>query len=241
MPKSGKLLSNSPLMRMGPRAGLGAWVVLGCLVSGGCTTFATVRSAEVSPGPRIDGALAVSTPPGDAAAWFWSFDCASDCDHVIFSPELSFSYGWDPESSGSPFEVGAGFSGTHPYLHGYYQLRSGPHPFGVGARIGIPTGWRENSIFARYDVILGPQARVLLTSSVFRHSGNSPNGMLPGTFTAFVQGVGFEHQRFLTPWMAFVVGKVRRESYGERISGVSAFLVLGLNLTLWRRRAQSET
>jgi hypothetical protein len=59
--------------------------------------------------------------------------------------------------------------------------------------------------------------------------------MQPGALTALVQAIGLEHQRFLTPWMAVVVGKVQRKSYGESMSDVTAFLVVGLNVTLWRR------
>jgi hypothetical protein len=35
--------------------------------------------------------LHVRRPTGDDAAWFWSFDCASQCDHPVIGGDLSAS------------------------------------------------------------------------------------------------------------------------------------------------------
>ena len=207
-----------------------ASVILSC---SGCTTFSHVRPAEVSPGLRLDGGVSLSTPPGDPAAWFWTYDCGVSCDHLIFSPSLSATFGSVGSSMGVAHEIGAGFSGINPYVEGYLQLRSGLRPFGVGARVGLPLlRWREDALYARYDVPLRKTLRLLVVPSLYRYGGNSPNGANPGSFIAFVQGVGLEHQGFITPWAATVLGRTRRESYGVPTRGNTVFLVLGASIRL---------
>ena len=204
----------------------------------GCTSFADVRSAEVMPGGQLDVGVTMSTPAGDAASWFWSYDCASDCDRAIFSPNVAFRYGRVPEARGRPWELGAGTSGTFPYATGYLQLARGPRPFGVGARVGVPVGsWREDAVFARYDLSSG-STRFVLTPTIFLHSGNSPNGQQPGWFLALAPAFGVQHSfsgvsatGSLTP----VVGRTRRGSlnFGLRerwVTGNVAFLVAGVSL-----------
>lgn len=212
------------------RAAVCLWGLV--FVGGGCTSFASVRSAEVSPGLRLDGGLSISTPPGEAAAWFWTFDCAIECDHSIVSPDLSVTYGPASRLAGKGYELGAGMSGLYPYFQGYIQLSSGAHPFGLGVKLGVPAGWREDAIFARYDLHLGGTTRLLFSPSLFRHHGNSPNGQNPGRFTAFIQAVGLETERDLTPWLALVLGRAERESYGRSISGRTIFFVLGSSLRI---------
>src|SRR5262249_48394963 len=112
-------------------------MLVGLFAMGGCASFATVRSAEVTPGPAITTQASVAGRPGDDAAWFFSFDCASSCDHSIVSPDIAFAYGLNADSN-VPLTVGAGLNGTFPYLEGYAQLGRGNIPFGIGARGGIP-------------------------------------------------------------------------------------------------------
>src|SRR5215213_8192329 len=130
-----------------------------------CTSFATVRSAEVHPGPSVTLQASISTPPGDGPAWFWSFDCASECDHAIGGFDASLAFG---QTGRTPFAWGAGVSGVHPYVEGYVQIGRGERPYGVGARLGVPvTSWNEHQLYGRYDVRLANGQRLLLNPGLF--------------------------------------------------------------------------
>lgn len=217
----------------------GAWfATLMIVCNGGCTTFAPVRSAEVAPGYSHDMGITLASAPGEEAAWFWSLECEVECDHAILSYGMSSSYGVVSDE-GRAYELGAGLAGTYPYLHGFVQVRRGARPFGIGARIGLSVkGWREDALLAAYDIILGPADRLLFTSTVFRHGGNSPNGENPGSFLAFAQAIGLRHgtgRRRLTPSLGLAVGRVRRSSYGRRISAVTGLIVVGLSMTVLPR------
>lgn len=204
----------------------------------GCTAFSAVRSAEVVPGRTLDVAMTVATPPGDAAAWFWTYDCATECDRAIPSVDVAFTHGVVPEGSGRPYEVGAGLSGFYPYVQGYVQLRRGRRPFGVGGRAALAlSGWGEAALFLRHDVPLGPRTRLLWVPTLFWHGGNSPNGMNPGLFAAVAQGVGLEHWMgsvSIAPSALLVAGRVQRSSYGRDITDHTIFAVLGVSMRLDR-------
>ena len=219
----------------------GTVVVAALFAFTACTSFATVRSAEVQPGPSVGVQASVSTRPGDDAAWFWSFDCASDCDRAIVGGDVGLTYGWLRPSGVRGFAIGAGTSGTYPYVDAYVQLGAGRRPLGVGARLGPPvSNWREHQLYARYDVPLGGRTRLLLNPAAFLHEGRSPNGENPGTFLGFVQGVGLmlegEHVSW-TPAISFVAGRTRRTSYGEQFGPTtSVFGAASLGVTFHRRR-----
>lgn len=209
----------------------------------GCTSFGAVRSAEVRSGPTLMLQVSASTPPGDEAGWFWSFDCATECDHSILNMDLGLTLGRAAESEGDrAYALGVGWSGiVHPYVDGYVQLRSGSRPYGVGARVGIPvTGWNEYQLYGRYDVELENGTRVLVNPSLFYHSGNSPNGANPGRFMAFVQGIGlmYEGERItLTPAASLVFGQGMRESYGAATgSFTTVFAVVSVSAMLHGER-----
>lgn len=209
-------------------------LLLWVLVLPGCTAFSAVRSAEVVPGRRADLGLTLSSPPGDAAAWFWAYDCADYCDRSVRALDLSFTTGVVPEGADHAYEFGVGLSGFYPYAHGYVQLRRDPHrPLGVGARVAVgPVGWHEYALFLRRDVEL-QGARVLLSPTLFRHAGNSPSGMDPGSFTALAQGVGVElgsGRTKITPSLLLVHGWVDRRSLRERIRASASFVVLGVSV-----------
>lgn len=214
-----------------------AWLLCFAALAGACTTFGAVNSADVRPGTSAEARISGSSPPGDAAAWFWSYGCASNCDRVIPSAEVSVKWGFELEGSERRGEVGVGASGVvYPYLHGFLQLRTGDRPYGVGAQIGIPvTSWHEHSVFGRVDIPLNERSRLLLNPRIFVHTGNSPNGANPGTFAAFVQGVGFEHRSgrwSVIPAISTVFGHARRASYRRRTSASTVFLVGSLGIRL---------
>lgn len=216
---------------------------IGPLLAGACTSFATVRSAEVLPGASVAVQGSASTQPGDAAAWFWSFDCADACNHPVIGGDMGVTYGWLPGGGARAFTVGVGTNGTHPYVDGYVQLGAGRQPFGLGARIGPPvTDWREHQIYGRYDVRVGGTTRLLLNPALFVHEGRSPNGENPGSFLGFVQGIGLllEGERVSwTPAVALVAGRARRTSYGQQVGPVrSVFGAASLGVTFHRSRGR---
>lgn len=207
-----------------------------------CTSFATVRSAEVRAGPSVALQASASTRPGDVAGWFWSYDCAQACDHPVVGGDIGLTYGWPGSGGSKAFALGAGASGTHPYVDGYLQLGAGRHPFGIGARVGPPvTNWREHQLYGRYDVRVGGITRLLLNPAVFLHEGRSPNGENPGSFLGFVQGIGLllEGERVSwTPAVALVAGRAQRTSSGQRYGPVgSVFGMASVGVTLHRSRA----
>lgn len=211
-------------------------------LGGACTSFATVRSAEVIPGPSVAIHASASTPPGDIPGWFWAYDCADLCNHPVVGGDAGVTYGWPRGGGAGAFAVGVGFSGVFPYVDGYTQFGTGRQPFGIGARLGLPlTSWREHQLYGRYDVRMGRSARLLLNPAVFLHEGNSPNGANQGSFLAFVQGVGvlLEGERVSwTPAVALVAGRAKRTSYGQEYGPVpSIFGVASIGVTLHRARA----
>lgn len=211
----------------------------------GCTTFATVRSAEPYLGPSVALQAAGSTPPGDLASWFWSFDCAEACNHPIVGGDLGVTYGWRLNDGPRAVTLGAGVNGVSPYVEGYAQLAAGPRPFGVGARLGLPAwSWRDHQIYARYDIPVGGESRVLLNPGVVIHEGRSPNGENTGSFLGVVQGVGLQIEGEYVSWtpaVAVVAGQSRRNRYGRRDGPVSSvFATASMGMTLHRRRAKAD-
>ena len=193
------------------------------LLASACTTFGSVRSAVVRPGASAEIAASVASPPGDAAAWFWSWDCADRCDHPVIGGDVGVTYGWRP-ASGLPRAVSAGVNGEYAYVDGYLQLRTGARPFGIGLRAGLPlTSWREHQLYARWDVPLRRDTRLLLDPAVMLHEGASPNGAIRGSFLGVLQGVGVqfegEHVSW-TPAVSIVAGRAARDGYGEQVGPV---------------------
>lgn len=232
-------------MRHAPahRAGWVEAVLLATIATAsGCTSFATVRSAEVTPGASLGLQASVSTPPGDVAGWFWSFDCEERCDHPVPGGDAGVTYGWRPAGGPHGVALGLGTSGTHPYVDGYVQLGGGRLPFGVGARGGVPIGsWREHQLYGRVDVPLGADTRLLLDPALFLHEGRAPNGESPGRFVAFVQGVGLQidHGSLAwTPAVALVAGRGERTSYGRRYGPERAVFATASVGVTWHRRRQ---
>jgi hypothetical protein len=215
-----------------------AVLVLGA-AGAGCTSFATVRSAQVQPGGSLTLQGSLSSPPGDEAAWFWSLSCADDCDHPIASVDAAYAYGW---AGDQPFTLGAGVNGFFPYVEGYAQLSGdSARAFGVGGRLGIPaTGWSNHQLYGRLDLPLAGGRRVLWNPGVFLHAGRSPNGLSRGHFVAMVQAVGLEHRgprRTIVPALALVVGRGRRDRDREdEGSFTTVFGAATVSVTFHRRR-----
>ncbi len=214
--------------------------IIGASAAVGCASFSTVRSAVVSSGSAFTAQATVASPPGDAAAWFWSFDCEQRCDHAIAGGDLAYAYGRGATSR-RPYTVGAGLNGTFPYVEGYLQLdTSRTRPFGVGVRGGLPVGgWMEHQVYARYDVKMTSGVRLLWNPGVLYHTGHSPNGENPGTFVGVVQGFGAavgSGARVITPSVAVVWGRTARRSGATQIGPVSqVFGSAGLSVGFRRR------
>lgn len=68
-------------------------------LAAGCASFATVRSAEVQPGPSLAVQASATTRPGDVAGWFWMHDCEQLCDDHVVGGDLGVTYGW-PRAGG---------------------------------------------------------------------------------------------------------------------------------------------
>jgi hypothetical protein len=197
-----------------------ALIALSIVATAGCTSFSTVRSAEVRPGPGATLQASVASPPGDDAAWFWSFDCAARCDRSIPATDVVVDYGRRPPK-GPAYTVGVGVAGVHPYAEAYLQLGSSRRlPFGVGGRVGLPVGsWTEHQLYGRLDLPLTARQRLLLNPGIFYHTGNSPNGANPGSFFGLVQGIGVELDAggvSLRPAAAVVWGRAERRSHGQQ-------------------------
>lgn len=223
------------------RSGFRVFCLALSIASAGCTSFSTVRSAEVRDGLSLTVQGSTTTPPGDDAAWFWAFDCAEGCDHAIGSFDVAVAIG----STGAPsFSFGGGLNGLiNPYLEGYVQLSENPnHPYGIGGRLGLPvTGWATHQLYARYDMVLPAGQRLLLSPGLFYHSGNSPSGQTPGRFLALVQGVGLQlgsETTSVVSALAIGVGRGERESYGRTIGPfTSVFGAASMSITFQRRRS----
>jgi len=182
----------------------------------------------------------MTTMVPDEAAWFWSFDCATDCGRAV--PAIGIDYTHGLVGTGLPVELGAGFAGVFPYARVYAQLGQGERPWGAGIELGIPFdySWHEHRLFGRMDIPLRDNQRLLLNSSLFLHAGNSPNGQNPGSFIAFVPAAGLLlHRRTseVIPSLALVVGRGTRESYGAQLEPFHAvFAIFSVSFTVHRSR-----
>lgn len=209
------------------------------LLATGCTGFAPVRSGEVVPGRRLEVAVTASTPPGDETAWFWSFDCSLECDHPVAALSISGMYGVVPVE-GPAFELGGGWSGTHPYVEGFVQLGDGGEPFGVGARVGVLRhDWSEDVLYAAYDVAAWRDGKIVGTTSILRHGGRTPNGATEGTVMALIQGMALTGGR-IEPSVAGAVGRAERAGQGSTYRAYTVFIVLGARILVGGEKAGSE-
>lgn len=225
-----------------PAASMRRAAVAVVATSGACTSFASVRSAEVRSGAGANLVASVSGRVSSDAGWFYSLDCTDDCGRMVAGADVQANYGWRRGVAGRPSTLAAGTSGLFPYVEGYVQLGRGRVPYGVGARAGLPfpfARWAEHQLYGRVDLPLAPDMRLLLNPGLFVHRGTSPNGENRGSFAAFVQGVGLEvgtGRVTVTPAVALVAGRAGRTSYGHRI-GPTATVFPTASLGVALRRA----
>lgn len=211
------------------------------VAAAGCTSFATVRPATVTPGQSFTMQASMATPPGDEAAWFFSFDCAEDCNRSIPAADLAYALGSVPATGarGLPFTVGLGLNGMYPYLEAYIQLARAPRtPFGLGVRSGVMGDWVQHQLYMRFEKRVKGDQKLLWNPGLFWHGGNSPNGENPGRMLAFVNGFGLELDATspvaVIPSASIVLSRASRESYMERFAQTSLFATVGVSMT-WRR------
>jgi len=224
--------------RTNPQERLLAATVL--VVSGGCTSFATVRSAVVSPGISANVQASIASNPGDEAGWFWNADCAQRCGRVMPSTDVGFTLGQRPRGA-LPYAVALGMSGTYPYADGYVQLRdAASFPAGIGGRVATSAGgWYEGQAYGRMDMALSDRARLVWNPGVFYLGGHSPNHQSTGSFRAIVQSIGLQFDVghvSITPSSSIVFGRATRTSYGQRYAPETrAFVVAAIGVTRSRK------
>jgi hypothetical protein len=214
-------------------------------LSGACASFSTVRPAVVSPGPSLIAQASLSTPAGDAASWFYSYECASECSQQIATGELGLAFGRIPSPSGGgkPFTLGVGLNGFYPYAEGYLQLgRSADRPYGVGARVSVLGSWRQHQLYARVDRAIAPDVKLLWNPAILVHSGNSPNGANPGSIHALVNGFGLElgtgNVAFI-PSISIVASRAQHSSYGREMEREQRVFATGSMGVILRRDPRS--
>lgn len=212
------------------------------LVTAGCTSFSTVRSARVTPGLSGTIQASVASPPGDDAAWFWSFDCADQCNHAILGTDVVLAYGsrW---KGGRVLTIGGGVTGFEPYVEAYTEL-SADRNLGIGARTGLPRlgSWTTRQVYLRSDWSLNHEYRFLWNPGIVHHSGRSPNGENPGSFLGVVNGFGIEAgagPMTVTPSASLVWGRSQRNSYGEQFGPTHSLFVTAA-LSMGFRRGPSR-
>jgi hypothetical protein len=198
--------------------------LLGILFMPGCTTFATVRPAEIHPGLSFHTQATVSAPPGELPGWIWSFDCAEDCNKGIPGVELSLFHGVSDSTRG--YYLGGGLvAPINPFLEGYWRFSRNAPARGIGARIGIPvSGWSEARVFYRQDI----GSRVTSNTNFVVTTGSSPNGANTATFLALIESVGLVERSagsVIIPALSVGVTHTVRTRYGDR---ETAFGLLGV-------------
>jgi hypothetical protein len=207
-----------------------------------CTTFTSVRSAEVRPGPSFSAQASASSPVGDEAGWFYAYDCSSRCSMPVVGGDFSLASGFGT-AGGRGTTIGIGTSGFYPYVEFYTQLdASQRRPVGVGGRLGIPLGgWMEHRIYARVDVANqdGSQ-RFLWNPGLVLTTGSSPNGANGGSVHGLANGVGVQLGNggvVWTPSVSLVVARAGHESYGQPATPEwSAFMTAGMGVTFRRSK-----
>lgn len=210
----------------------------------GCT-LSTVRSAEVYPGLSANVQVSAMSPPGDDASWFWGSEC-NGCNELVPGLYAELTLGNVSADGGRGHEFSAGLDGFSPFLGAYRQLgKSERSAYGVGGRLGLPLiSWSSSQVYGRYDRILRPGQRLLLSPAVVLHWGKSPNRENPAYFLALVQGVGMElegdHVSFI-PAASVVLMGGERSSYAQAGGPfTTAFATASVAVVFHRKRAPTS-
>ena len=199
-------------------------VLLLCLPLAGCPAFALPRPAQIEPGVSVTGSLIAMTPPGDAASWFWSFDCVSNCNHASVAPALFVRAGVGEARPRG--ELGLGVGGTSVYVEGY-GLLSDPdaRAWGLGGRLSLPPQYGASEVFARINLRESEERTLFLNPTYAVHAADGRQ------FHAFFLAIGTHEEDdgggmtlALTPAVSYTR---RPDAYGagER-EAWSAFVVL---------------
>lgn len=209
------------------------------VVAQGCTTFSTVRSAEVQAGSGSHQQFSASSDVGDEAGWFYSFDCSSQCNRSVAGAEFSWDFGAVTGTNrGRTLGIGVN-SIFQPFVEGYWQLgKSGNAPYGVGARVGIPLGgFSEHRLFGRVDVPFANGERLLWNPGLFYMRGSSPNGQNSGSILAMTNGLGIQVREgdwAFIPSVSLINARAGHTSYAERFGpSWSTFITAGVGVTFW--------
>lgn len=134
-------------------------VVLLAAACAACSSFSTVRSAVVHPGPSLMIHGSIASPPGDETAWFYAFNCASDCNEVFSGGDIGLSFSHVPEK-GTPFTFGLGSNGLYPYAEGYWQIaRSERVPSALARDLACPCGAGRSTRCMRVSIAPATKAR----------------------------------------------------------------------------------
>ena len=99
-------------------------------------------------------------------------------------------------------------------------------------------------MYARYDIPVNKESRVLLNPGVFIHDGASPNGANTGSFLGIVQGVGLQIEGDYASWtpaVAVVSGRAQHGGYGREYGPASSvFVTASLGMTFHERRVKPD-
>jgi hypothetical protein len=208
-----------------------------------CTTFTSVRSAEVRPGPSFHAQASVASPVGDEAGWFYSYDCSSACNTAVAGADVDFATAFST-AGGRGSTIGIGTSGFYPSIEFYTELDSSRrHPFGLGGRLGLPLlgGWSEHRVYARVDVANREGTRRFLWNpGVVLTTGSSPNGQERGSVMGLSNGFGLQlgdGPVAFVPSFSVVAARGGHSSYSHPATPEwSAFATAGLGVTFRRSR-----
>lgn len=202
----------------------------------GCTAFALPRPAQVRPGPSLTMSVAAATPPGDAASWFWSVYCSSNCNRAMVAPAAQVMYGLADEDGIGRTEVGGGINGIVPFIEAYRRVDSGAgRALGFGGRIGaLPiTATSEVQLYARINLKENGARTTFLNPTYFAH--------FSGRYWVQTAGAVFgmhetDEQSSITLALTPSVAWSRRSDFApaEERSAVSAFIVLSASFSLHR-------
>jgi hypothetical protein len=186
----------------------------------------------------------VAAALGNETSWFW--DVGSDdplgSSGLLPVAEVGLYYGFKAGEALRLFSIGVLMSGDVPQAEIYAQLCDEEKvDYGIGAHLGLPTGWHSHQLFFLYDRRLRENIKLILTPGLFYHTGQSPNGANTGSLLFFTQSVGlaFESSRVtFSPCVALITGRGRLSiaSMPPERKFSDTFMTAWLGITLHKKR-----